>query len=79
MKEDFYAITTLQFDAKSFQTKEMSAEIGKLMMCQPIFDFAQTFLLVLPHFSKHVNLINYESIKEGETHEKKSKAIYERI
>ena len=29
-------------------------------------------IVAFPHFSRHVNLINYESIKEGEIHEKKS-------
>lgn len=71
MKEDFYAITTLQFDAKSFQTKEMSAEIDKLMMCQPIFDFAQTFLptlalsrSIIDYYADLVNLYTVQRLQE---------------
>lgn len=42
--EGLYRITALKFDAKSFQTKEMKAELKKLGLCKPISDFSKTFL-----------------------------------
>lgn len=43
----FYAITALKFDAKSFQTKEMTAELDKLTLCHSIYYFSITFLPTL--------------------------------
>ncbi|HQY22694.1 MAG TPA: Tn3 family transposase, partial [Gammaproteobacteria bacterium] len=49
----FYHITELKFDAKSFQTKEMTAEIKKLDLCRPIYDFTKDFLPKLS-LSRHM-------------------------
>lgn len=49
----FYHITELKFDAKSFQAKEMTAEIKKLDLCRPIYDFAKDFLPKLS-LSRHM-------------------------
>jgi len=43
----FYAITALKFDAKSFQTKEMTAELHKLTLCHSIYHFSIAFLPTL--------------------------------
>lgn len=43
----FYAITALKFDAKSFQTKEMTAELHKLTLCHSIYHFSISFLPTL--------------------------------
>jgi TnpA family transposase len=42
--DGFYRITELKLDAKSFQTKEMTSEIGKLTLCRPIYLFAKKLL-----------------------------------
>ncbi len=70
MKDDFYAITTLKFDAKSFQTKEMTAELGKLTLCQSIYDCAKTFLPILAlsrsmidYYSDLVNLYTAQRLQ----------------
>jgi len=70
MKDDFYAITTLKFDAKSFQTKEMTAELGKLTLCQSIYALAKTFLPILAlsrsmidYYSDLVNLYTAQRLQ----------------
>lgn len=45
--DGFYHITELKLDAKSFQTKEMRSEIGKLTLCRLIYIFAKKFLPTL--------------------------------
>ncbi|MCX7126130.1 MAG: Tn3 family transposase, partial [Gammaproteobacteria bacterium] len=42
--ESFYKITALKFDAKSFQTQEMTGELEKLDLCKSIYEFARKFL-----------------------------------
>ncbi len=42
--EGFYRITELKLDAKSFQTKEMTSEITKLVLCKTIYTFSKKIL-----------------------------------
>lgn len=56
--ENFYAITALQFDARSFRTKEMKTELKKLSLCKPIYDFAKHFL---PKLALSRQLMDYYS------------------
>lgn len=42
--EAFYHVTELKFDAKSFQTTQMAAELKKLNLCKPIYNFSLHFL-----------------------------------
>ena len=43
-EDAFYHITELKLDARSFQTNQMQAEIKKITLCKPIYDFSEIFL-----------------------------------
>jgi TnpA family transposase len=42
--DNFYKITELKFDAKSFQTKEMQSELNKLSLCKDIYQLSKKLL-----------------------------------
>lgn len=55
---NFYNLTELKFDAKSFKTQEMTGELNKLELCQIIYDFSKK---VLPKLSLSRRKVEYYS------------------
>lgn len=51
----FYKITELQFDAKTFRTKEMEMELSKLETCRVIYEFSKKILPLLIISRKNID------------------------